>query len=111
VFRAERFTVNKLGDEMPRKKKHVETEFERQQASDKKTREEVFAKLWADKKYQRIQAFKDAALRAWNIADAYKNRTSGGLEKAAKADARVKRALSRMYAAERVALEKAGLSY
>jgi len=96
---------------MARKKKQVETERDRQQVADASARRQVMDRLWADKRYQRIQAFKDAALRAWNVADAYKNRTSGGLVKAAKADARAKRALARMYAYEKAAFEKAGLPF
>jgi hypothetical protein len=94
-----------------RKKKRAETEFDRQQAADRKTRDEIFGRLWLDKKYLRLQAFKDAALRAWNMADAYKSSAPGGVAKAKKADERARRALARLYAYERAAHEKAGLTY
>lgn len=74
-------------------------------------REAVYAKLWANKKYLRLQAFKDACLRDWNQADAFKNRPSGSHEKAEKADARAKRALARLFAFEKAEFKKAGLDY
>lgn len=71
----------------------------------------VWDRLWADKKYQRLQSFKDAAGRAWNVADAYKSRPSGSPEKAAQALRRFERALKRLYDYERQAFEKAGLPH
>ncbi len=69
--------------------------------TDSAKRAKLMDLLWNDPKYLRLHARKDRLLRAWNEADAFKNQPGGSVEKAQKLDAAVKRALKRIYSAER----------
>jgi hypothetical protein len=65
--------------------------------------EDVFRALWKDKKYLRLHAFKDEALKAWNRADAHHDLDLP------KHQRRVKRALRRLqdYEDRAIAIAKA----
>ncbi len=68
-------------------------------------RELKWEKIWQDKRYVKLIAFKDRVAREWNIADAYKNTPSGSPAKAEKLSKAFHRANLRIYAYEK----KAGL--
>lgn len=44
-------------------------------------REQAWKNLWADPKYLRLHARKDAIAKAWNMADAYKQPEAAELSK------------------------------
>lgn len=79
-------------------------------------RAKVFAALWKDAEYLRLQEKKDAALREWNREDAARLAVAPAFraaqdERARLADDRAKRAQHACYAYEEEALKKAGLAY
>jgi len=71
----------------------------------------LFAHLWKDPKYVAIEARKERLLRAWNQADAYKNKGPMFKRRAERLDRLVSKCLKRLYAYEeraRLRLEKSG---
>jgi hypothetical protein len=76
----------------------------------KSLREKVFLTLWEDRKYQRLHAFKDAALKQWNRADAWKNSPSARPGEVEFYSRRVARATARLQRYEDAALKKVGLT-
>ena len=74
----------------------------------KAARAAVFAALQSDPVYNRLFERKDAALRAWNHADAYKNHPAHKPGEVEAADRRAKYAMKQVNDYEEAALRKAG---
>lgn len=72
------------------------------------TRDQVWASLWKDPRYLRIQETKDRVLKEWNHLDAWKHTRSGQPEKLRMANRRVARILALLSAYETRAFAKHG---
>lgn len=75
-----------------------------------KRREAVWAALWEDPKYLRLQKRKDEIARQWNWADSRKGRGPVEAAEAERLSKIYKRANQRIYKYENEALRKAGFT-
>jgi hypothetical protein len=101
--------LQRAARENPRRRKES-NEFLQGLEAKKAARAAVFAALQSDPVYNRLFERKDAALRAWNQADAYKNTPSARPGEVEAAHRRAQYAMKQVNDYEDAALRKAGVA-